>query len=276
MFSLVDTCPATYKVLITNVKNRDSTSQYVVMGDVNNDTHLDILVVTTGLDTIKILLSQGNGTFIDHLTLSTGLVSQPSSAAFGHLNHDRCLDIAVANYASHTVIIFIGDCQGQFHNYSIYSTGPSQPTIIKVGDLNDDESLDLVVTNNGTDSFSVLLGHGDGTFADPVRYSTAFDSFPHDIAIGDVNNDGLVDLIVANDGTDNVGIHFGYGNGNFAPQMTLWTGVGSRPYSLALADLSEDHKLDIAVTNTGTGTITLFLNYENGTFVEKLTMSTNI
>ena len=276
MFSLVDTCPVSYKVLITHGDSRDSTPQYVVMGDVNNDTHLDILVVTTGLDTIKILLSQGNGTFIDHLTLSTGLASRPSSAAFGHFNHDRCLDVAVANYASHSIIIFIGDCHGQFHNHSIYSTGPSRPIIIKVGDLNDDESLDLVITNNGTDSFSVLLGHGDGTFADPVRYSTAFDSFPHDIAIGDVDNDGTVDLIVANYGTDNVGIHFGYGNGSFAPQMTLWTGPSSGPYSIALADLNEDHHLDIVVANIGTGSVTLFLNYENGAFVEKLTVSTNI
>ena len=246
------------------------------MGDVNNDTNLDILVVTTGIDSIKILLSQGNGTFIDHLTLSTGRGSQPSSAAFGHLNHDRCLDIAVANYASHTVIIFIGDCQGHFHNYSIYSTGPSQPIIIKAGDLNEDGSLDLIFTNNGTDSIGVLLGYGDETFADPVRYSTAFDSFPHDIAIGDVNNDGLVDLIVANYVTDNVGIHFGYGNGNFAPQMTVWTGVGSRPYSLALADLNEDHHLDIVVANIGTGSVTLFLGNANRTFDEKTTPFLNV
>ncbi len=256
--------------------NRDSHPQYVVVGDLNNDTQLDIVIVTTGIDSLKILLGYGNSSFIDSITLSTGVGSQPYSVALGDFNNDRCLDIAVANYGTHTIGIFLGDCNGNFKNQTTYSTDASRPIIITVGDVNNDNYMDLIVTNNGTHSIGVILGYGNGKFANVMRYSTGFDSFPYDVTVGDINDDGHLDLIVTNYGTDNVGIHLGYGNGTFATQITYSTDLGSHPYSVAISDLNKDNKLDIIVANSGTGSVAIFLGYGNGTFADKATLLTSI
>jgi hypothetical protein len=84
--------------------------------------------------------------------------------------------------------------------------------------------------------------------------------------VNDLNNDGWLDIIVTNYGTDNVGILFGQGNGNFSTIITYPTGVGSAPYSLAIADFNNDNQSDIVVTNSEINNVAILLGYDNGTF----------
>src|SRR5438128_1431472 len=94
----------------------------------------------------------------------------------------------------------------------------SQPRSIAVGDLNNDHQMDIVVVNYGTNNIGILLGYGDGSFQDQMTFSTGYDSIPYSLAVGDLNKDNQLDIIVANYGTNNIGIFFGYDNGTFANQ----------------------------------------------------------
>ena len=64
---------------------------------------------------------------------------------------------------------------------------------------------------------------------------------------GDLNGDGIPDLVVANRGSNSVSVLLGNGNGTFQAQTTYAT--GSEPYSLTLADVTGDGKLDLLVAN---------------------------
>jgi hypothetical protein len=86
------------------------------------------------------------------------------------------------------------------------------------------------------------------------------------IATGDLNGDGFLDLVIANESTNNISVLLGDGKGNFAPAHVIAT--GSKPKSIALADFNRDGKLDIVTANFGTsaGTISVLFGKGDGTF----------
>ncbi|CAF4153026.1 unnamed protein product [Rotaria sordida] len=232
--------------------NHNSNPCFLVTGDFNHDNLLDIVVANSGTNNIGIFLNYGNKTFASQMTLSTEDHSRPIAVATGDFNNDTHLDIAVANYDSHNISIFLGYGNGTFANQTTFSIGASHPVSIAVGDLNNDHWLDIVVANNGTNNIGILFGFENGSFGDPITYFTGYDSFPHFIVIDDFNNDHNLDIVVANYGTNNVGVFLGYGNGNFTPQIIYSTSPQSGPYSIVVNDFNKDGQLDIAVANSET------------------------
>jgi hypothetical protein len=68
---------------------------------------LDIVVVNSGTNTIGIFLNSGNGTFAPQMIFTTGDSSRPVSVALADFNNDTHLDIAIANYDTHNIQIFL-------------------------------------------------------------------------------------------------------------------------------------------------------------------------
>src|SRR5277367_4694507 len=100
----------------------DSLPLAVVAGDFNNDNQLDLVTANYGTNNIGVFLSSGNGTFENQSTFSTGLGSRPYSIVVGHFNDDTMLDIAVANYGTNNICVFLGYGNGVFANPTTYST----------------------------------------------------------------------------------------------------------------------------------------------------------
>ncbi|CAF4755002.1 unnamed protein product, partial [Rotaria sp. Silwood2] len=124
----------------------------------------------------------------------------------------------------------------------------SYPLAVSVGDFNNDTWLDIVVVNHGMDNVGIFLNYENGTFANQKTYSTGFRSHPVSVAVGHVNNDYRLDIIVGNFDTNSISILFGYGDGTFANQSAFPVGA-SRPKSIAVGDFNNDGHLDIAVAN---------------------------
>ena len=186
--------------------------------------------------------------------------------AVGHFNNDTQLDVVVANSGTNNIMVLCGNGNGHVSHQTTIDTSPSRPLYVAVGDFDNNGHSDIVFIGYGTHSIGILLGFGYGTFRAPLYLSTGYDSFPYSLALGDVNSDGQLDIVVANYGTDNISLFFGYGNGTFGNQTTYTTGINSRPYSVALSDLNNNTHLDIAVVNSNTDEIKLFFDYENGFF----------
>lgn len=87
---------------------------------------------------------------------------------------------------------------------------------------------------------------------------------PFSVAVGDLDGDGVMDIAVANEGSNNVSILLATGAGTFAAATEF--AVGAAPQSVVIDDVSGDGKLDLVVANSGDGTITVRFGTGTGTF----------
>jgi hypothetical protein len=112
----------------------------------------------------------------------------------------------------------------------------------------------------------VLINKGHGTFNKPTYFSVKGVG-PDGIAAADLNHDGKIDLVVANNNfqqPSTVSVLLGKGDGTFDPVVNY--AVGGGPAGIAIADFNGDDKLDVAVANTGSATVSLLYGKGNGTF----------
>ncbi|CAF5195510.1 unnamed protein product, partial [Rotaria magnacalcarata] len=238
-----------------------STGHYpysVAVGDFNNDIRLDIVVANYGSNDVSVLLRFIIIGFMNRITLTAGHGSRPRSVVIADFNNDSRMDVALSNSGSYTIAIFLGDGNYSFSNLTTYSTG-STPMSIAVADFNNDSRSDIVAANYNSQTVSIFLGYGNGCFTNQSIYSTGPDSSPYFVAVGDFNNDTAIDIVVITRGTNNLGIFLGYGNGTFSSVTLKAMGYGSNPFCVLIGDFNDDRKLDFAVANKGTDSLSMFL-----------------
>jgi uncharacterized membrane protein len=247
----------------------------VAVGDFNKDNRLDIVVANVGSNNLGIFFGCGNGTFSPMIPYSTGSLSAPTSVVVGHFNKDGRLDLAVALSGTDNIGVLFGNGNGTFSSPTFYSTGSgSEPLRLATGDFNNDNQLDIAIADSGSNSFSVLLGFVNGTFFSPLKYFIANGSQPNSITVGDFNNDSRLDIIVANSGIDNVGVFLGCVSEGFLSAPAYFTGPSSRPVSIAVGDFDNDTRLDVVVANNVTDNIMILFGSGYGTFNSHTSYST--
>ena len=230
----------------------------VSLGDVNGDSKPDMVVANSGTDNLGVFLNLGNGTFLPQITYTSD--DNPRSVTLADVNGDNKLDIVVVNNNANTVGVFLNRGNGTFLGQTNYTTGVgSNPRGVIVGDVNGDNAPDIVVANNGGDTVGIFLNRGNGSFLAQTTYTTGSGSGSRSVALADVNGDNKLDIVVANDGTDNVGVLINRGNGTFLAQTPFSTGANSGPRSVVLADVNGDNEADIVVANNGGDTVGVFL-----------------
>ena len=89
----------------------------------------------------------------------------------------------------------------------------------------------------------------------PMSYPTG--SRPQAIALGDLNGDGLPDVVTANDGEDEMNVHLASAEG-FAPPRSY--SVDSAPSALAITDMDLDGVRDVLVASRSADSFQIFLN----------------
>lgn len=245
----------------------------VAMADFNGDGKPDLSVANLGSNTVSVLLdATAPGAAIPAFSAPTGYGTgiNPASVATGDLNGDGKPDLVVANLNSATVSTLLnntspGAALPAFLAKQDFSAG-NRPTAVAIGDLNGDGRLDLVAGNFTSNDVSVLInttsaGATTTTFAAAVAFGAGIN--PQSVALGDLNGDGKLDLVVANINGDTLSVFLGTtttgaATPTFATKVDFGTGNG--PYSVAIADVNGDGRPDLATANYAGSSSSVLLN----------------
>ena len=230
----------------------------VVVGDIVEDGVPDALVSHFpffGTDPV-VLPGLGDGSFgpPQLVVLPNDLITVP---ALGDFDQDGHLDLVAigGNNEPANVSVFFGDGRGTFASPVFVNSFHEAPADATAADLDGDGALDIAIYNSVGPftiggGITVRFGHGDGTF-EPALLAEVFSfdmqgfPYPHSVRAGDVNGDGLPDLVFT--ATEPVLIN--QGDRTFEPALCENDCLALAGPDLALADVNGDGRVD-ALTPT--------------------------
>src|SRR5205823_9976620 len=195
----------------------------------------------------------------------------PKALAVADFVGDGRRDLAVANFGDPNtgdnggVSISLGNGNGTFQSAKNFAAGKN-PTLIAAGDFDGDGKSDLAVLRQGGASVNdngdttIFLSNGDGTFRKGQTLVPG--NTPSGIAVGDVNADHKLDLIITSLNPYSVSVLLGNGDGSFQSPVTYALGRG--PFSVTLVDFDLDGRIDLAIFLAGY--VDFLLGNGDGTF----------
>ena len=252
------------------------------IGDMDGDGKGDIIVANYSSNTVSVFRNTSIGgavSFAAKVDFITG--TNPTTLAIGDIDGDGKLDIAVGNYTSNKVSVFRNTGSNGSISFAtkVDFVAYSIPTSVAIGDVDGDGKLDMVITNNNGINISVFRNKSQiGTINFETRLDVGTGTNPFAMALGDIDGNGKIDLAFTN-----------YMNTNFSVKLNISTrgiidlafkvdiATGTNPSSLAIGDLDGDGKLDLAVTNYSSNSVSVYRNTgTNGTvsFATKVDFTT--
>jgi hypothetical protein len=241
----------------------------------------DLLITDPTANDVKILFSNGDGTFKTPAT-SIPVGVQPSAIVTADFDGDGHQDFAVANFTDNTFSVFLGavDTNGNSTFAPVAGspfalpTNVSGPVAMTVADFNADGKPDIAIVNQTTltnpsvaqGNVVVLQGNGDGTFTQFPSSPITAGQNPVAIASGDLDGNASADLAIVNKTDNSVTVLLNNGDATFAAGPNSPLSNATNPTGIALADFNQDGQADIAVTGGDTNTFRVFFGVAAGLF----------
>ncbi len=253
-----------------------SNNNGVAVADIDRDNDLDLFVVTrqnpnqsnTDIDS-RLFLNNGNGTFTD-ISSSSGIQTShdysetviswdfglKTGASWGDFDNDGFPDLFLTN--RYHLQLYKNNGNGTFTDITPASGINFSNNCYAVGatwsDYNNDSFLDLYITNWGSECGNIFYeNNGNGTFTEKTQELGLQSAYLHGwmtIPI-DINQDGWMDLYLANDYKDpnelfinNAGLGFSENASDYGLTNFDRDGMG-----IAVGDHNKDGNLEIFICN---------------------------
>ncbi|MBE0565598.1 MAG: VCBS repeat-containing protein [Krumholzibacteria bacterium] len=224
----------------------------VAWGDYDNDGDLDLYLANVG-SANKLFRNDGGGGFAD-ATGGTPLgdAGYGQGVAWGDYDDDGDLDLYLANYGQANKL-FRNDGDGTFVDATsgqLANTGSG--TGVAWGDYDNDGDLDLFLANSG-EANKLFRNDGDGDFFDATGLALppGDSGSCHGVAWGDYDNDGDLDLYLANVGSANKLLRNDGGTFLDATALVPPLGDAGNGFGVAWGDYDNDGDLDLYLANSG-------------------------
>lgn len=233
----------------------------MALGDINGDTHVDLVIASHDSYNVTLLLGNSRGAFTEAATspiaIKTGRQPHTHGLAIADFNADGRADLATVNSNDdNDVAVALGNGSGGFSQApgSPFRVGRS-PYPLAIGDLNGDGHLDMAVTSTGlgpagpqgasNPPLAALVGDGGGGFRrSDIALKTPRTWF---VSIGDLNGDRKADLVTTHTEDRLLSVLLGDGKGRFIEIRESPFDIGEKAWKVALVDVNRDRNLDAVI-----------------------------
>ncbi len=216
--------------------------------DINGDGLLDVAAVPRKGDGARVWINGGGGSWTP---ASNGLLDQNSCGGgvdFGDINHDGLVDLAVGDHCQ-GIFVYTGDGQG---NWTLASEGlpKFQADDIALADFNGDGHLDLLGCSSADQGIRMFLGDGAGRWRHEASTGLPTEDDCHEIALGDYNEDGVIDMAATMIERPMVWISDGRGRWTASIDGIPRPRTGGEYWGVSAGDVNQDGHLDLAFGRT--------------------------
>jgi hypothetical protein len=238
------------------------------MMDVTGSGSMDLVLMQTGAQAIRVLHNKGDGSFEEWDAAAAGLKASGHAVAcaVGDYDGDGLNDLAVA--LDDAVLLFRNLGHGKFQDVTAEAglVPKNRPSGITFIDYDHDGNLDLLLTGApikaGDESNVLWRNNGNKTFTEKTEPTGLGGGGTTASAIlTDFNNDRAVDIAVTGDGSAPL-IYVNPREGKYPTQPLYEDKNLPATIGIAVLDYNKDGWMDIAVTHTGAPGLTLWRNVE--------------
>jgi len=233
--------------------------------DLNNDSYLDLATVNEDSFDVRVFLNtaNGSGTFIEPFLTPEPIGQQASPNEQADFNNDGDTDLVVSATTTEDVWILLGDGDGTFGTPQSVSTG-SEPHGVVALDVDGDADWDIVQAAVGSSDLALLINNGSGVFGAPTFFEGGVDG-EYGLTTGDMNDDGIIDLVVAARNGEQMNVMLGDGDATFTQAMPIAQDSGGLSWVVVTGDVDGDGDVDAAVANSVSGNGAILRGNGDGT-----------
>ncbi len=241
----------------------------LALSDVDNDNDIDLLTVIGDGNYawayhpagVAIGVNEGDGDVNANCWPGGGDDDDyyPQDVFAADVDNDGDDDLIVANHIPDHVCVRINEGNGSFLYKDDYPVG-GMPGKVVAADLNGDGFVDMI-----TNSLKVLFNKGNGQFEPYVQISS---SGYGSLCTGDLNRDGMIDIISSVSSSAAVRVFYNSGNGLFAEPIDVT--IASLATDVIVADMDSDGFIDIVTSNGGSDDLSVLYNDGLGNFGNRL------
>ena len=240
----------------------------IIIADLNNDKKLEIVILTSQdiwssqNNTIYVYFGNTNGTFLLQMILPIWHDSDPQRFVVGDFNNDHYLDFAVINRNNLYLHVFFANGNGSFqlHNWFFTAIVIDDCYNMVTGDFDGNNQTDILFLYSWKDTVSKLYRYNNSAFL--INDQVIMDSFllMTSVAVGDLNNDHHLDVIMSTKQPCEIYGLLGDGAGSFQTQTIYSPQTTDNAIWISVNDLNNDSCLDIISIEEMSTAIDLFLN----------------
>ncbi len=242
------------------LESKADTSANISCADLNNDGHLDLLLVKGRHWPIidRVFIGDGKGGFRKNYPLGK-IADRSYSGCLADFNGDGFMDIAISNDDPDRKLIYLNDGKGNFSIGSEFGLPGWETRNVSIADINRDGLPDIIVANRSESVFAnyICLNRGKGYFD---ANGIPFARYPATtITPADINQDGFIDLVVPHRDKGQSWVYLGSADTSFPDTRRIPFGPADAQIRVAaVADLNGDHFPDIVTTDETKGVYCYF------------------